>query len=125
MSIAHVSRAALAATLVSLGLAACGGQGGSAPPATPAAAATADRCPHDIKPDRCPFCTPGLVESEGFCGAHGVPEAYCCACRPYMKAAFRAKGDWCADHDTPKSQCTACNPDLELPVTPGQHGASG
>jgi membrane fusion protein, heavy metal efflux system len=92
--------------------------------ATPQAGAGA-RCPHEIKPEKCPFCTPGLVESDGFCGEHGVAEALCAACRPYLKVAFRAKGDWCAKHDAPDSQCVACHPELKEKMKPGSgHGAA-
>lgn len=82
------------------------------------------RCEHEIKADTCPFCTPSLVESEGFCGEHGVAEALCAQCRPYLKAAFRAKGDWCAEHGSPDSQCLACHPELEKNIKPGEHGAA-
>lgn len=82
------------------------------------------RCPHEIKQDKCPFCNPGLVESEGFCGEHGVAEAICAQCRPYLKAAFRSKADWCNDHNLPKSQCATCNPELKDKVRPGQHGGA-
>lgn len=80
------------------------------------------RCPHEIKADKCPFCTPALVQADGFCGEHGVAEALCVQCRPYLKAAFRAKGDWCAEHNTPESQCVTCNPALKANVKPGEHG---
>lgn len=82
------------------------------------------RCPHDIKQDKCPFCTPALIQSEGFCGEHGVAEALCAQCRPYLKAAFRAKGDWCGEHGVPESQCIICNPQLKANVRDGQHGAT-
>lgn len=89
-----------------------------------AAAHAADRCPHQIKPDTCPFCNEALVEAEGFCGDHAVAEALCATCRPYLKAAFRARGDWCAEHRVPQSQCLTCNPDLREHVTPGVHGGA-
>lgn len=83
------------------------------------------RCPHDIKQEKCPFCNPKLVESEGFCGEHGVAEALCFQCRPYLKAAFRAKGDWCGKHEAPDSQCVACHPELKEKMKPGSgHGVS-
>ena len=82
-----------------------------------------ERCPHEIRKDKCPFCTPGLVESQGFCGEHGVAEALCYQCRPFLKTAFRAKGDWCKTHDAPESQCVQCHPELEEKVNPGAgHG---
>lgn len=82
------------------------------------------RCPHEIKQEKCPFCNPSLVEAEGFCGEHGVAEALCVQCRPYLKAAFRAKGDWCNEHEMPESQCVQCNPDLKEKMKPGEHGAA-
>ena len=89
---------------------------------TSAKADTAGRCPHEIKLEKCPFCNPALVDSDGFCGEHGVAEALCVQCRPYLKVAFRAKGDWCKEHEVPESQCVACNPDLKEKVRPGEHG---
>ena len=94
---------------------------------TPQAASKPDasgRCTHEIKYEKCPFCNPGLVESEGFCGEHGVAEALCVQCRPYLKAAFRAKGDWCNEHEMPESQCVQCNPVLKDTVRPGEHGGA-
>lgn len=89
-----------------------------------ASAAKAEgRCPHDIKQDRCPFCNPLLIESQGFCGEHGVAEALCYQCRPFLKTAFRAKGDWCKAHDAPESQCVTCHPELVSKAKPGSgHG---
>jgi len=82
-----------------------------------------DRCPHEIKPEKCPFCTPSLVESDGFCGEHGVAEALCYQCRPYLKTAFKAKGDWCKEHDAPESQCMVCHPELKEKIDPSRgHG---
>lgn len=80
---------------------------------TLANADSSGRCPHQIKADRCPFCNPQLVESDGFCGEHGVAEALCYQCRPYLKAAFRAKGDWCTEHNAPESQCVLCHAELK------------
>lgn len=80
------------------------------------------RCAHEIKQAQCPFCNPKLIETDGFCGEHGVAEALCATCRPYLRAAFRAKGDWCDEHKTPESQCIACNPELEANRMPGVHG---
>ncbi|MEK6701758.1 MAG: hypothetical protein AABZ53_05815 [Planctomycetota bacterium] len=82
------------------------------------------RCPHEIKQEKCPFCNPGLVESEGFCGEHGFAEALCVQCRPYLKAAFRAKGDWCKEHEVPESQCIQCHPELKDKIKPGEHGTT-
>ena len=86
--------------------------------------AAADRCPHEIKQDKCPFCNPKLVESDGFCGEHGVAESLCVQCRPYLKAAFRVKGDWCKEHNTPVTQCVQCNPALKEKFRPGEHGGA-
>lgn len=94
---------------------------------TPQAAGTqgaGERCAHDIKREKCPFCNPQLVESEGFCGEHGVAEALCAQCRPYLKAAFRAKGDWCSEHSVPDSQCVQCHPELKEKILAGEHGAA-
>ena len=86
---------------------------------------SADRCPHDIKKEKCPFCTPSLIETDGFCGEHGVAEALCYLCRPYLKAAFRAKNDWCAEHDAPDSQCMVCHPELKENIKEGAgHGVA-
>lgn len=85
----------------------------------------AGRCPHQIRKDRCPFCNPALVQSDGFCGEHGVAEALCHICRPYLKEAFRAKGDWCEAHKAPDSQCLVCHPELKDAVRPGEHGIPG
>ncbi len=89
-----------------------------------AGGATVARCEHEIKTEMCPFCNPGLVESEGWCGEHGCAEALCAQCRPYLKAAFRAKGDWCAEHSVPESQCIQCNPDIGKNLRPGEHGGA-
>ena len=100
---------------------------GGAKSATAQTAATADasgRCAHDIKQVKCPFCNPGLVESDGFCGEHGVAEALCVQCRSYLKAAFRAKGDWCTEHNAPDSQCMICHPELKEKIRPGEHGSA-
>ncbi|MBL9031617.1 MAG: hypothetical protein JNM80_07905 [Phycisphaerae bacterium] len=96
------------------------GDSGATP--TSGKASSAERCTHEIKREKCPFCDPSLIESEGFCGEHGVAEALCATCRPYLKAAFRAKGDWCADHGVPKTQCLTCNPELKDKLRPGEHG---
>lgn len=97
--------------------------GGTSPASNKADAS--GRCPHQIKQEKCPFCNPSLVETEGFCGEHGVAEAVCVQCRPYLKVAFRAKGDWCKEHDVPESQCVACNPELKEKIRPGEHGTPG
>jgi hypothetical protein len=92
---------------------------------TPGSSSTTDasgRCPHEIKAETCPFCNPALIESQGFCGDHGVAEALCAQCRPYLRAAFRAKGDWCQEHDGPDSQCIVCHPELKDNIRTGEHG---
>jgi cobalt-zinc-cadmium efflux system membrane fusion protein len=97
-----------------------GVHGGTIPAGFTGAGAPADACDHGIDQARCPFCTPALIESEGFCAGHGVAEALCVKCRPYLEAAFRAEGDWCGAHGTPESQCATCNP--ELNSTPDGQG---
>jgi len=115
--------AAALTVVVGCGKESDGGAGAESASASSTAGGEA-RCEHEIKRDTCPFCTPSLVESEGFCGEHGVAEALCAQCRPYLKAAFRVKGDWCAEHGSPDSQCLACHPDLEKNVKPGEHGVT-
>lgn len=83
------------------------GQAQSAPP--PASIA---RCPHGIDASKCPFCDPTRIERLGTCKEHAVPEAVCVKCRPFLKTAFIAAGDWCNEHDTPETQCAICNPEL-------------
>lgn len=114
----------LAAAAVMLGGLGCEREGGAEANTEAVSLDSAGRCPHEIKVDKCPFCTPSLVESDGFCGEHGVAEALCAECRPYLKAAFRAKGDWCEEHKTPESQCFECNPELKENVRPGEHGVA-
>ena len=98
------------------------GEGGSSASTT---AVSADgRCEHQIKADTCPFCNPEMVEAEGFCGAHGFPEAICAQCKPAIKVAFRAKGDWCDEHKLPESQCIQCNPELAENIQEGVHGGA-
>ncbi len=63
---------------------------------------------HEI--ERCPFCSPAVIEEMGFCTGHGVPEAVCTNCRKDLEGAFRSEGDWCAGHGLPESHCEACNP---------------
>lgn len=110
-----LSTVCLAASLVGCG-------GGDSSSSSAAKVDASGRCEHDIKGEKCPFCNPALIESDGFCGAHGVAEALCFQCRPYLKAAFRAKGDWCAEHNVPESQCVICNPELKEKIRPGEHG---
>lgn len=69
-------------------------------------------CPHTLAAKECPFCDKTLIEKEGECGEHGVPEALCYQCRPALIEGFKAANDWCAGHDVPESQCYDCNPDL-------------
>jgi len=59
---------------------------------------------------QCPFCSPEVIETMGFCKGHGVPEAICTKCRDDLEAAFRAENDWCQGHGLPESQCEECNP---------------
>lgn len=115
MRTAFILQAAAALT-IALGAIACERKAGST--TTTASTTSTERCPHEIKKDKCPFCTPSLVESDGFCAEHGVAEALCYQCRPYLKAAFRAKGDWCK-HEIPDSQCVQCHPELSEKQAPG------
>ncbi len=104
------------------GLAACERPPGDAPAeAVEEAAAEARNAPAGEAPSadaacaehgvsRCPFCHPELLDSMGFCGGHGVPEAICTRCRGDLEDAYRARGDWCGGHGLPESQCEACNP---------------
>lgn len=113
--------------MMSLVLAACAVvalTGGCEQKKTEAAGATVARCEHEIKTEMCPFCNPSLVESEGWCGEHGCAEALCAQCRPYLKTAFRAKGDWCDQHSVPESQCVECDPELKKNIRPGEHGGA-
>lgn len=112
--------ALLACALAPALLLGCGNEGASGTET----AAAGDRCAHELKIETCPFCTPSLIESEGYCGEHAVAEALCATCRPYLKAAFRAKGDWCDEHKLPESQCIACNPELADKIRPGVHGGA-
>ncbi len=78
-------------------------------------------CPHGLTTSTCAFCDPTLIESLGFCGAHGVPEAFCTRCNEKLIVAFQSINDWCAEHRLPESQCTICNPELSnvtLATTP-------
>ena len=67
-------------------------------------------CEHGLPLEKCPFCTPEIIETDGFCEAHGVPEALCHICRPSLVPAFKDTGDWCAEHDAPESLCSICSP---------------
>jgi len=112
---------ALAAVACALPIAGC--PKSSNEPGAEKATGGEGRCAHDIKQEKCPFCNPQLIEADGFCGEHGVAEALCYICRPYLKAAFRSKGDWCKDHDVPASQCMTCKPELKKNIQPGAgHG---
>ncbi len=82
----------------------------SAQAPSPQAPQSAAVCSHGIEAAKCPFCDPTRIERLGMCKEHGVPEAVCVKCRPFLKTAFIAAGDWCKEHDTPESQCTICNP---------------
>jgi len=84
---------------------------------------------HGLKSGQCPFCDPGLIETQGFCRGHGVPEALCHRCRPGLEDAFRKMGDWCGGHNLPESQCEICNPGVldkyeSFMAMPGQTGSS-
>jgi cobalt-zinc-cadmium efflux system membrane fusion protein len=83
-----------------------------------------ESCPHTLVANECPFCTPSLIESKGFCNGHGVPEALCHLCAPSIIPAFKAKGDWCAEHDAPESLCPVCSPTLDKTDAQKPLGAS-
>ncbi len=87
-----------------------------APPGAPKApdATAAAPCEHTIARADCPFCTPALLETRGWCAGHGVPEALCTRCHRDLIPAFRAKGDWCAEHALPETQCARCDPRLAV-----------
>lgn len=76
-------------------------------------------CPHTLVASECPFCTPSLIETKGFCNGHGVPEALCHLCDPSVTPAFKALGDWCAEHDAPESLCPVCAPGAGLKFKDG------
>lgn len=120
-----MSRMLVMGAIVGIGITGGAMLGGCEKSSEPGAAeASADaRCPHEIKAAQCPFCTPELIERDGFCGEHGVAEALCAQCRPYLKAAFRAEGDWCDEHKLPLSQCVIHTPELADKIKPGSgHG---
>jgi cobalt-zinc-cadmium efflux system membrane fusion protein len=65
---------------------------------------------HGLTTGQCVFCDSSLIETQGFCAEHGVPEALCHRCRPELEGVFRKQGDWCGGHNLPESQCEICNP---------------
>lgn len=69
-------------------------------------------CPHKIAKANCPFCDESLIEKKGMCFEHGVPEALCSQCSPFLVLAFKSSGDWCGGHNVPESQCEKCNPGI-------------
>ncbi len=105
MSTNTISQTVVIACLFAFGLAPI-----AASAQSPTASSIATACPHGIEAAQCPFCDPTRIERLGMCRDHGVPEAVCVKCRPFLEAAFVAIGDWCDEHDTPESQCTICNP---------------
>ena len=70
----------------------------------------AQACPHALRAEGCPWCTPSLIEQRGTCGEHGVPEALCSRCDAALIPAFKAQSDWCGEHAVPESQCVLCDP---------------
>jgi len=78
---------------------------------TNSASQQATVCPHTIDATKCPFCDPSRIDRLGMCKEHGVPEALCVKCKPYLRPAFIAVLDWCTEHDAPESQCSICNPE--------------
>tara|TARA_R110000737_G_scaffold2923_8_gene8951 strand:+ start:256876 stop:257487 length:612 start_codon:yes stop_codon:yes gene_type:complete len=108
-----------------LGLALFTGCGEGSSSGSKTSAVSADgRCEHQIKIETCPFCNPEMIDAQGFCGTHGFPEAICAQCKPGIKVAFRAKGDWCNEHKLPESQCLECNPELAENIQEGVHGGA-
>jgi len=89
-------------------------------PSGDGASVAADLCRHQLAEDRCPFCTPSLVESMGMCGGHKVPEALCTRCNASLVRAFQMENDWCGEHGLPESQCLICNP-----PAPDPEGSTG
>jgi len=67
---------------------------------------------HGLKTGQCAFCDSSLIEAQGICAEHGVPEALCHRCRPQLEGVFRKQGDWCGGHNVPESQCEICNPGI-------------
>lgn len=65
---------------------------------------------HRIQKKDCPFCNKSLIKEKGFCKGHGVPEALCTRCSPFLIPAFKIEKDWCSGHKVPESQCETCNP---------------
>lgn len=83
---------------------------GLAGDATAATQASGPCAEHAV--ERCPFCSPSVIEEMGFCKGHGVPEAVCTKCRDDLDEAFRSERDWCEGHGLPESHCEACNPGI-------------
>jgi cobalt-zinc-cadmium efflux system membrane fusion protein len=110
MKATRLIAATLALVVITTGLTGCGHPSQEAtPPGGPGASSAAAPCAeHSIA--NCPFCSPVLIETMGFCAEHGVPEAVCTQCRDDLEAAFREANDWCGGHGLPESQCEACNP---------------
>jgi cobalt-zinc-cadmium efflux system membrane fusion protein len=98
---------------------------GAAAPTTAAdnAAKQDATCPHTIDRAKCPFCDPTRIDRLGMCKEHGVAEALCVSCKPYLKDAFVAAGDWCREHDTPESQCAVCSPEITKAAVSRAHAA--
>lgn len=85
----------------------------SAQSPSPARVIDVKTCPHGIDQIKCPFCDPTRIDRLGMCREHGVPEALCVQCKPFLKTAFIAAGDWCDEHGVPESQCNLCNPNAD------------
>ena len=125
---------ALAFTLVSLVIPACGKEQANPPAATAAVESSKlpdgrghaptsvvpgsheDWCEeHAVPESRCIKCHPELVggNAKDWCPEHGVPESICTRCNSSLTAGFQQKGDWCKEHELPESQCFKCHPDLK------------
>lgn len=100
---------ALAFTLVSLVIPACGKEQANPPAAT--AAVESSKSP-DGRGHAPTSVVPG--SHEDWCEEHAVPESQCTRCNPSLTAAFKATGDWCEEHGLPESQCLKCNPNLQI-----------
>ena len=102
----------IAVAILGMGFSGCGEDTTVSTPAPSSHAAPAVSIAACVKHkvSDCPFCSPEVLETMGFCKGHGVPEAVCTKCRNDLEEAFRSEGDWCNGHGLPESHCEACNP---------------
>ena len=73
MKAGHIASLITLVVISALPLAGCKKQEGASSSSVNADGTS--RCEHSLKSEQCPFCTPSLIESDGFCGEHGVAEA--------------------------------------------------